>query len=59
MFLNKAYYIPKRYIIAEKLLPKYYTDVKNQVKNFFTDFQWLNFTTDKSDNKTCQCIANM
>ena len=57
--LNKAYHILERHIVAEKLLPECYTDVENQVKNLLTDSQWLNFTTDESDDKACQRIANL
>ena len=57
--LNTAYSVPERHTITGRLLSECYIDVENQVKNLLTDCQWLNFTTDESDDNARRRIANL
>lgn len=56
--LNSAYPVPKRYVVTAKLLCEWYTDIESQVKSLLTECQWLNFTTDESDEKARRRISN-
>ena len=57
--LNKAYKIPERHTVAEKLLPACYAEVQGQVQCFLSDISLLNFVMDESDDKARRRIANL